>query len=251
MGQSRRGNGRESTHETREQMKAVSRFNELLLAGALALVPSAALAQQAPPPEAETPATDSIGPRDLQNFSLNGTVTRPADRLCVVGRAQWLLDEHDPLPPADAVLDVDEHALVAAGREQPLAPQLALLLEAIAEGGDEGVTAETLYHAVWRGEDYHALRHRNAVYVAVNRLRAALEPIGGHEALRSTATHYALAPGLRIAVCRAVRRLDIGGFAERAVDGDARGYARRHALPAAQARWELALHAAMRGVRAR
>jgi hypothetical protein len=83
MGQSRRGNGRESTHETREQMKAVSRFNELLLAGALALVPSAALAQQAPPPEAETPATDSIGPRDLQNFSLNGTVTRPADRPAV------------------------------------------------------------------------------------------------------------------------------------------------------------------------
>jgi hypothetical protein len=42
-----------------------------------------------------------------------------------------------------------------------------------------------------------------------------------------------------------VRRLDVAAFATRAADGlDARGYARRHALPEAQARWELALHAA-------
>jgi hypothetical protein len=65
-------------------MRAVSRLKELLLAAALMLAPSAALAQQAaPPPPADTPATDAIGPRDLQNFSLNGTVTRPADRPAV------------------------------------------------------------------------------------------------------------------------------------------------------------------------
>ena len=65
----------------REQMRAVSRFGTLLLAGALALVPAIALAQEAPPPPAgETPATDAIGPRELQNFSLNGTVTRAADQ---------------------------------------------------------------------------------------------------------------------------------------------------------------------------
>ena len=63
-------------------MRAVSRFRDLLLAGALALAPSVALAQETPPPS-ETPATDAIGPRDLQNFSLNGTVTRPADRPAV------------------------------------------------------------------------------------------------------------------------------------------------------------------------
>jgi hypothetical protein len=62
-------------------MRAVPRWKKLLLAGALVLAPSAALAQEAaPPPPADTPATDAIGPRDLQNFSLNGTVTRPADR---------------------------------------------------------------------------------------------------------------------------------------------------------------------------
>ncbi|HEY6048995.1 MAG TPA: hypothetical protein VIV07_08125 [Sphingomicrobium sp.] len=49
-----------------------------LVAGALALAPTVALAQAAP--TTNTPATDAIGPRELQNFSLNGTVTRPADQ---------------------------------------------------------------------------------------------------------------------------------------------------------------------------
>ena len=48
-----------------------------LLAAGLALAPAIALAQQATPP-ASAPA-DSVGPRVLQNFSLGGTVTRPAD----------------------------------------------------------------------------------------------------------------------------------------------------------------------------
>ena len=61
-------------------MRAVSRFGTALLGGTLALVPATALAQEAPPPASDTPATDAIGPRELQNFSLNGTVTRAADQ---------------------------------------------------------------------------------------------------------------------------------------------------------------------------
>lgn len=38
-----------------------------------------ALAQSPPAPTTNTPATQSIGPRELQNFSLPGTVTRPAE----------------------------------------------------------------------------------------------------------------------------------------------------------------------------
>lgn len=60
-------------------MRAVSRFGKALLAGALAFAPWSALAQQAPAPTTNTPAVDTIGPRELQNFSLKGTVTRPAD----------------------------------------------------------------------------------------------------------------------------------------------------------------------------
>jgi hypothetical protein len=52
-----------------------------LAAGALALAPWAALAQEAPPPPvSNTPATDAVGPRALQDFSLKGTVTRAAEQ---------------------------------------------------------------------------------------------------------------------------------------------------------------------------
>lgn len=54
-------------------------MGKALLAGALALGSSAALAQQAPAPATNTTSGDTIGPRELQNFSLKGTVTRPAD----------------------------------------------------------------------------------------------------------------------------------------------------------------------------
>ena len=55
-------------------------MGNLMLAGALALAPATALAQEAPPADSNTPAADSIGPKALSNFSLNGTVTRPADQ---------------------------------------------------------------------------------------------------------------------------------------------------------------------------
>src|SRR6185312_15015618 len=60
-------------------MRAVSRFGRPLLAVGLMLAPAMALAQPPPPPPATTAPADSVGPRVLQNFSLGGTVTRPAD----------------------------------------------------------------------------------------------------------------------------------------------------------------------------
>lgn len=45
----------------------------------MALVHAPALAQDPLAPTTNTPATDAIGPRELQNFNLNGTVTRPAE----------------------------------------------------------------------------------------------------------------------------------------------------------------------------
>lgn len=60
-------------------MRAVSRLGKLWLAGALALAPGMALAQEAAP-SSDTPAGDSVGPKELQNFTLNGTVTHAADQ---------------------------------------------------------------------------------------------------------------------------------------------------------------------------
>jgi hypothetical protein len=48
--------------------------------GALVLAPSIAAAQNVAEPPAQAPAPDAIGPRELQNFSLPGTTTQPADR---------------------------------------------------------------------------------------------------------------------------------------------------------------------------
>jgi hypothetical protein len=60
-------------------MRAGLRLAFGLLAAALALAGAPSLAQDASQATTNTPATDSIGPRELQNFSIDGTVTRPAD----------------------------------------------------------------------------------------------------------------------------------------------------------------------------
>jgi hypothetical protein len=72
-------------------MRAKLRFERLLLAGWMAFLATPALAQQTVPEatqaapqgatttkQTNTPATDAIGPRELQNFSLPGTVTQPS-----------------------------------------------------------------------------------------------------------------------------------------------------------------------------
>jgi hypothetical protein len=78
------------TSKKRELMRAVLRLVGAVLAAGLALTPLSALAQDAATTQAapsSTPATDAVGPRDLQNFSLNGTVTRSADPVAVSPRS--------------------------------------------------------------------------------------------------------------------------------------------------------------------
>jgi hypothetical protein len=62
-------------------MKAGVRFGIAAWVAALAIA-APALAQETVPPatntQANPPASDTIGPRELEDFSLNGTVTRPA-----------------------------------------------------------------------------------------------------------------------------------------------------------------------------
>ena len=60
-------------------MRAGLRVGFGLVAAALALAPVSAPAQDAGQAATNTPATDSIGPRELQNFSIEGTVTRQAE----------------------------------------------------------------------------------------------------------------------------------------------------------------------------
>jgi hypothetical protein len=60
-------------------MRAGLRLGFGLVVATLAFAPLSALAQDAGQATTNTPATDSIGPRELQNFSIDGTVTRQAE----------------------------------------------------------------------------------------------------------------------------------------------------------------------------
>jgi hypothetical protein len=98
------------TSKKRELMKAVWRLGVLVFGAGLALGPAPALAQDAAAPS-DTPATDSIGPRDLQNFTLNGTVTRPADATAVPSRSNSR--------PATQAPRQEPTATTAAAQPQP------------------------------------------------------------------------------------------------------------------------------------
>ena len=60
-------------------MKAGQRLGLAIGVAALVLAATPTLAQTAPPLQEETPESGAIGPRELQNFSIDGTVTRRAD----------------------------------------------------------------------------------------------------------------------------------------------------------------------------
>lgn len=60
-------------------MRGGLRLTIAVAAAGLALAPMAALAQDVPPATTNAPATETVGPRELQNFNLGGTVTRPAE----------------------------------------------------------------------------------------------------------------------------------------------------------------------------
>ena len=60
-------------------MKAGLRFGIAAAATLIAMLHAPAAAQDPLAPTTNAPASDTIGPRELQNFNLNGTVTRPAE----------------------------------------------------------------------------------------------------------------------------------------------------------------------------
>ena len=108
-------------------MRAVSRFVPVLLSGALSLAPAVAIAQEAPPAaSSDTPATDAIGPRDLQNFSLNGTVTRAADQPATAPAPQQRQPrtEAQSSPPSAQSTGAPAQRTASAANATPAAPQV-------------------------------------------------------------------------------------------------------------------------------
>ena len=94
-------------------MRAGLRFTIMLAAAGLGLGPASALAQSTtePPATSNAPATDAVGPRELQNFSLPGTTTRPADQPAQAPRPPVVRRRRRATAPAPA----DQRRSPAAG----------------------------------------------------------------------------------------------------------------------------------------
>lgn len=80
-------------------------------------------------------------------------------------------------------------------------PILVRMLASLAERHGEFVDAETLYREVWGGIEYHPLRHRNTLYVALNRTRRFLSDAGlGADVLRTGPQGWALEKSVDVIV---------------------------------------------------
>jgi hypothetical protein len=84
-----------------------------------------------------------------------------------------------------------------------LPEQRIALLVALAESGATGATLEELFALVWRGA-FHPLRHRNAVYVALTRLKDSLKPVLREVRLSHDGERYRLIGNAPVAVRRRV-----------------------------------------------
>lgn len=120
----------------------------------------------------------------------------------VAGRT-YLRKRGDAAPEAVAcTVDLDERRVRAAsGKELELPEQRLALLSALAECGDVGASLEEIFARVWGGS-FHPLRHRNAVYVALARLKESLKPFARDVKVTHDGERYRLAGPLPVAVRR-------------------------------------------------
>ena len=105
-------------------MRAIFRVGTMLVAAALAASPTVAGAQAASPPPTTTTTNSTspvtVGPSELQNFNLKGTVTRPADGPAVTTPAR---PQTAPVkPPALDVSTSRSPPTRSAERQAPAAP---------------------------------------------------------------------------------------------------------------------------------
>jgi hypothetical protein len=96
-----------------------------MLAGGLAFVPATVLAQQAPA-TTNTPAVDAVGPKELQNFTLSGTVTTPSSQTAVP-----VAPKRQPRSTAQSTPPTKPAARADVPEAAPLRPSTARVAEAV------------------------------------------------------------------------------------------------------------------------
>lgn len=124
-----------------------------------------------------------------------------ADVVWRVGPRTYLR-RRDAAPPEPVACSVDrDHRCVRTpgGRELELPEQRIALLSALAESGEHGASLEEIFARVWGGS-FHPLRHRNAVYVALARLKDSLRPFARDLSITHDGERYRLASPLPVAV---------------------------------------------------
>jgi DNA-binding response OmpR family regulator len=122
--------------------------------------------------------------------------SRQAQKTALVGAAAQTGRQHD------LIVDLRRNVMRAPGCEQQVVgrPLLCALLAHLAP--DDGVySAERLFYEVWGGREYHPLRHRNTIYVAITRLRRALQDLlPGRDIVETTPHGWRLAGGVSLCV---------------------------------------------------
>jgi len=133
---------------------------------------------------------------------------RPARFVTQEGERRWILDAGEEPPGRfDLTMVVDSGRVRSDHAELPLPPQRLQILEQLACTGATGMSLEDLHLKVWGGTEYHPLRHRNAVYVALTRLRESLGAVLARDAfVEGPDGRYRISPGVRVAVRRSWMR---------------------------------------------
>ena len=128
---------------------------------------------------------------------------RAAEVVWRVGARTYLRrkDEEPPEPVACVVDVAGRRVRDAEGNDLELPEQRLALLSVLAESGDGGASLEEIFARVWGGT-FHPLRHRNAVYVALARLKESLRPFAREVRITHDGDRYRLAGPLPVAVCR-------------------------------------------------
>lgn len=128
---------------------------------------------------------------------------RTADVVWRVGPRTYLRRREDAAPePVACTVDVDARRVrISGGQELELPEQRVALLSTLADSGEGGASLEEIFARVWGGS-FHPLRHRNAVYVALARLKESLRPLAGEVRITHDGERYRLAGSLPVATRR-------------------------------------------------
>lgn len=102
----------------------------------------------------------------------------------------------------DIVIDRVANSLRGPTRTAEGRAMAVSILAGLAESDGE-VSPERLYQIVWGGNEYHPLRHRNTLYIALNRTRKLLKEMGeSREVILRGATGWTISPEVALAIVR-------------------------------------------------